>query len=286
MQLEAGGTRRAIAFPMASAGPHRPRGQKRSSRLGHARDRNARDAIVPRQQAGRLLSLWDESTSQLCSGDRTQLARSEGACRRRASTLRSHKLRLVAIAIARSVPSRGGKRSPRCLARRDRSLSKAITSETKVGVIAFPQIRSSEPTRSGLRSRGKGIARPEQPREPKQSWRVQTAHAWLWAGAAARRRVRRRLLCLERPPSGAGAGPDAPPREAGVRSRTPRPTIAPARAACGSPSGCSRAVPTRRAGAATLDSSFAQMHCSGPSGSGELRRHRAGIEGRPFTTKQ
>jgi hypothetical protein len=31
---------RAIAFPMASAGPHRPRGQKRSSRLGHARDRN------------------------------------------------------------------------------------------------------------------------------------------------------------------------------------------------------------------------------------------------------
>jgi hypothetical protein len=30
MQLEAGGTRRAIAFPRASAGPRRPRGQKRS----------------------------------------------------------------------------------------------------------------------------------------------------------------------------------------------------------------------------------------------------------------
>jgi hypothetical protein len=42
--------------------------------------------------------------------------------------------------------------------------------------------------------RGKGIARPEQPREPKQSWRAQAAHAWMWAGAAARRCVRRLLL--------------------------------------------------------------------------------------------
>ena len=32
------------------------------------------------------------------------------------------------------------------------------------------------------RSRGKGIARPEQPREPKQSWRAQAAQASMWAG--------------------------------------------------------------------------------------------------------
>jgi hypothetical protein len=31
------------------------------------------------------------------------------------------------------------------------------------------------------RKRGKGIARPEQPQEPKQSWRAQAADAWIWA---------------------------------------------------------------------------------------------------------
>ena len=25
------------------------------------------------------------------------------------------------------------------------------------------------------------MARPEEPREPKQSWRAQAAHAWMWA---------------------------------------------------------------------------------------------------------
>jgi hypothetical protein len=36
------------------------------------------------------------------------------------------------------------------------------------------------------RVRGKGIARPERPREPKQSWRAQAPHAWMWAVATAR----------------------------------------------------------------------------------------------------
>ena len=33
--------------------------------------------------------------------------------------------------------------------------------------------------------RGKGIARPEQPREPRQSWRAQARRAWMWAIATA-----------------------------------------------------------------------------------------------------
>ena len=37
------------------------------------------------------------------------------------------------------------------------------------------------------RVRGKGIARPEQPREPKQSWRAQSPHAWM---SALRQRAR------------------------------------------------------------------------------------------------
>ena len=57
MQLEAGGTRRVIAFPRASAGPRRPRGQKRSSRLGHAGDRNARKGITLRRTAALSHSL-------------------------------------------------------------------------------------------------------------------------------------------------------------------------------------------------------------------------------------
>ena len=44
MQLEAGVIRRAIAFPMASADPD----QERSSRLGHARDCNAREGVAKR----------------------------------------------------------------------------------------------------------------------------------------------------------------------------------------------------------------------------------------------
>ena len=46
--------------------------------------------------------------------------------------------------------------------------------------------RSSGPTGAGERSRGKGIARPEQPREPKQSWRAQSPHASMFAIATAR----------------------------------------------------------------------------------------------------
>jgi hypothetical protein len=42
-------------------------------------------------------------------------------------------------------------------------------------------MQSSGPVIARDRIRGKGMARPEEPREPKQSWRAQTAHAWMWA---------------------------------------------------------------------------------------------------------
>jgi hypothetical protein len=58
-------------------------------------------------------------------------------------------------------------------------------------VVASSQLgdrgRSPPRGRRGYRNRGKGIARPEQPREPKQSWRAQTGHAWMWAIAAGHR---------------------------------------------------------------------------------------------------
>jgi hypothetical protein len=41
--------------------------------------------------------------------------------------------------------------------------------------------RSSASVPVGAPFRGKGIARPEQPREPKQSWRAQSPHAWMSA---------------------------------------------------------------------------------------------------------
>jgi hypothetical protein len=58
--------------------------------------------------------------------------------------------------MARRQRTRASKRSPRCLGRRDRD-------------------------------RGVAIATPEQLREPKQSCRAQTAHAWMWAKARAKR---------------------------------------------------------------------------------------------------
>ena len=54
MRLEAGGIRRAIAFPMASADPS---SQERSSRLGRPRYSFARDAITPRPPVGRSSSV-------------------------------------------------------------------------------------------------------------------------------------------------------------------------------------------------------------------------------------
>ena len=46
--------------------------------------------------------------------------------------------------------------------------------------------RSRPRGRHDRRNRGKGIARPEQAREPKQSWRAQSPHAWMSAIATAR----------------------------------------------------------------------------------------------------
>ena len=45
--------------------------------------------------------------------------------------------------------------------------------------------RSSASVGADAPFRGKGIARPEQPREPKQSWRAQAPHAWMSAIATA-----------------------------------------------------------------------------------------------------
>ena len=57
-----------------------------------------------------------------------------------------------------------------------------------MGSTQFGGRQQSRPrSRRHCRNRGKGIARPEKPREPKQSCRVQTAHAWMWAIATARR---------------------------------------------------------------------------------------------------
>jgi hypothetical protein len=47
-------------------------------------------------------------------------------------------------------------------------------------------MRSCRRLRPRDRKRGKGIARPEQPREPKQSWRAQAPQAWMCAIATAR----------------------------------------------------------------------------------------------------
>ena len=52
---------------------------------------------------------------------------------------------------------------------------------------AMRRIQSSARRSADDSSRGKGIARPEQPREPKQSWRAQSAHAWM---SALRQRAR------------------------------------------------------------------------------------------------
>ena len=69
MQLEAGGIRRAIAFPIASD----PSDREQSSRRRRPHFSFARNPIVSRQGSGRVLSLWDQPTSQLCSGDQPQL---------------------------------------------------------------------------------------------------------------------------------------------------------------------------------------------------------------------
>ena len=61
------------------------------------------------------------------------------------------------------------------------------TSADFVGGHQSPDLRRPRGTvRSCDRMRGKGIARPEKPREPKQSCRAQTAHAWMWAIATVR----------------------------------------------------------------------------------------------------
>jgi hypothetical protein len=58
--------RRTTASPRLRGSPA-ARTRRRPPRYGFARD-----AIVPRQGAGLVLSLWDQPTSQLCSGDGAQ----------------------------------------------------------------------------------------------------------------------------------------------------------------------------------------------------------------------
>ena len=59
--LKAGSVRRATAFSAAAPEP----GPKRSSRLDFPRNRNAPNATVPRQRAGRVLSPCDRRTALL-----------------------------------------------------------------------------------------------------------------------------------------------------------------------------------------------------------------------------
>ena len=68
-------SRRAASTALFLSLRHRPptSGPEQSSRLDRPRDRFARNPIVSRQGSGRVLSLWDQPTSQLCSGDQTQL---------------------------------------------------------------------------------------------------------------------------------------------------------------------------------------------------------------------
>ena len=67
MQLEAGGIRRAIAFPIASAGPS---SQERSSRLGRPRYSFARDPITPRSPLGLSLRWPPGAWPECCFGDK------------------------------------------------------------------------------------------------------------------------------------------------------------------------------------------------------------------------
>jgi hypothetical protein len=97
---------------------------------------------------------------------------------------------------------RAGLRQPRDAAPRDRRhrcceivRGEARRSEPAVGWQRPPVVRGAQlgdrgrsPPRGrrGYRNRGKGIARPEHAREPKQSRRAQPAHFWMWAIATAR----------------------------------------------------------------------------------------------------
>ena len=64
-------SRRAASTALLLSLRHRPptSGPEQSSRLDRPRDRFARNPIVSRQGSGRVLSLWDQPTSQLWSGD-------------------------------------------------------------------------------------------------------------------------------------------------------------------------------------------------------------------------
>ena len=64
--------------------------------------------------------------------------------------------------------------------RATRTRVSALASATWVGEVPLPHPGGAV-GRPRCCSRGKGIARPEQPREPKQSWRAQAKPAWMWA---------------------------------------------------------------------------------------------------------
>ena len=70
---------------------------------------------------------------------------------------------------------------PRQQQRRRATAPRGFGSETFSRLLRAEGVARSHDCR-----RGKGIARPEQTREPKQSWRAQAAHAWMWAIATAR----------------------------------------------------------------------------------------------------
>ena len=62
----------------------------------------------------------------------------------------------------------------------------AVVGDVGVSCLQLGRLGDHELARADYRERGKGIARPEQQREPKQSWRAEAPHAWMSAIATAR----------------------------------------------------------------------------------------------------
>ena len=128
---------------------------------------------------------------------------------RAASSRRQARLWVARKASARdgagAALTRRGPRRARSVGR-ERPLQAAEMTKASAGVVE-----------AGARVRGKGIARPEQPREPKQSWRPRAQHARMRAITTGRR------VCAianpEQAPSRSCVGTG--PHQRSARSRSP-----------------------------------------------------------------
>ena len=161
MQLEAGGIHRVIAFPMTSGDPSGP---ERSSRVGHARDRNARDPITPRSPVGLSLRWPPGAWAECCFGDkggvrvvrRVAFSRSRaklGASRRRATA--------SAVSPDAGASRAGGRVCPTAVAVVPMARALAEVSSQPTVEPRRPRRRPDWPTRGGASRRGpRTVGRP------------------------------------------------------------------------------------------------------------------------------